>query len=72
MSRGRTARFLNIQPFGIEKAAAAAGHDPDILRMENLDTDIAPPPSAVAVTRDAVGRRDANSWLPFTGLGQLR
>jgi aspartate/methionine/tyrosine aminotransferase len=40
--------------------------------MENLDTDIAPPPSAVAVTREAVGRRDANSWLPFTGLGQLR
>ncbi|SLK12227.1 pyridoxal phosphate-dependent aminotransferase [Arthrobacter sp. P2b] len=72
MSRGRTARFLNIQPFGIEKAAAAAGHDPDVLRMENLDTDIAPPPSAVAVTREAVGRRDANSWLPFTGLGKLR
>ena len=72
MPRGRTARFLNIQPFGIEKAAAAAGHDPDVLRMENLDTDIAPPPSAVAVTREAVGRRDANSWLPFTGLGQLR
>ncbi|TLM71600.1 pyridoxal phosphate-dependent aminotransferase [Pseudarthrobacter sp. NamB4] len=72
MSRGRTARFLNIQPFGIEKAAAAAGHDPEVLRMENLDTDVAPPPSAVAVTRQAVGRRDANSWLPFTGLGQLR
>lgn len=72
MSRGRTARFRNIQPFGIEKAAAAAGHDPGVLRMENLDTDIAPPPSAVAVTREAVGRRDANSWLPFTGLGQLR
>lgn len=72
MSRGRTARFRNIQPFGIEKAAAAAGHDPGVLRMENLDTDIAPPPSAVAVTREAVGRRDANSWLPFTGLAELR
>jgi hypothetical protein len=40
--------------------------------MENLDTDIPPPADAIAATRDAVGSREANSWLPFTGLPTLR
>jgi len=66
------ARFAGIEPFGIEAVAAAAGADPDVLRMENLDTDIPAPPSAVAATREAVGQDDANSYLPFTGLGVLR
>jgi aspartate/methionine/tyrosine aminotransferase len=70
--RGRTERFREIQPFGIDRVAAAAGDAPDVLRMENLDTDVPPPPSAVAATRDAVGTDDANSWLPFTGLAPLR
>ncbi|MGH2955062.1 MAG: pyridoxal phosphate-dependent aminotransferase [Solirubrobacterales bacterium] len=72
MPRGRTERFRDIQPFGIDKVAAAAGDAPDVLRMENLDTDVPPPPAAIVATRDAVGRRDANSWLPFTGLAPLR
>ena len=72
MPRGRTERFRDIQPFGIDKVAAAAGEAPDVLRMENLDTDVPLPPAAVAATRDAVGTDDANSWLPFTGLAPLR
>src|SRR3712207_5462545 len=72
MPRGRAKRFSEIQPFGIDRVAAAAGEAPDVLRMENLDTDIPPPPSAVAATRDAVGTDEANSWLPFTGLASLR
>jgi len=72
MPRGRTERFRDIQPFGIDQVAAAAGDAPDVLRMENLDTDIPLPPSAVAATRDAVGTDEANSWLPFTGLAPLR
>jgi aspartate/methionine/tyrosine aminotransferase len=66
------ARFAGVEPFGIEAVAAAAGTDPDVLRMENLDTDLAPPSAAVAATREAVGRDDANSYLPFTGLTVLR
>jgi len=65
-------RFRDIQPFGIDQVAAAVGDAPDVLRMENLDTDVAAPPSAVAATRDAVGTDGANSWLPFTGLAPLR
>lgn len=72
MPRGRTERFRDIQPFGIDEVAAAAGDAPDVLRMENLDTDVPAPRSAVAATREAVGSDEANSWLPFTGLALLR
>src|SRR5688500_1958242 len=72
MPRGRTERFRDIRPFGIDQVAAAVGDAPDVLRMENLDTDVPPPPAAVAATRDAVGTEGANSWLPFTGLAHLR
>jgi aspartate/methionine/tyrosine aminotransferase len=46
--------------------------DPHILRLENLDTDILPPPSAVSRTKVAVDDDDANSYLPFLGLDSLR
>lgn len=46
--------------------------DPDVLRMENLDTNILPPASAVSFTRNAVGDDDANSYLPFLGLDSTR
>jgi aspartate/methionine/tyrosine aminotransferase len=72
MPRGRTERFTDIQPFGIDQVAAAAGDAEDVLRMENLDTDVPPPAAAIKATRDAVGTDDANSWLPFTGLQPLR
>lgn len=65
-------RYEHVQPFDIDRVAAAADADPDILRMENLDTDLAPPACAVEVTRRAVGEDHANSWLPFTGLPELR
>ncbi|HZG50450.1 MAG TPA: pyridoxal phosphate-dependent aminotransferase [Thermoleophilaceae bacterium] len=69
----RLARRLDEIPgFGIDKVAAAAGDDPGILRLENLDTDLSPPAAALDATRAAVGRADANSWLPFTGKQELR
>ena len=52
--------------------AAAAGDDPAVLRLENLDTDLALPPGVVAATQDALGRDDDNSYLPFTGQEALR
>jgi aspartate/methionine/tyrosine aminotransferase len=65
-------RLRNIPGFNIDRVAAAAGDDPDVLRLENLDTDLAPPPEAVEATRAAVGTDDANSWLPFTGRDDLK
>lgn len=65
-------RLAQIPGFNIDRVAAAAGDDPDVLRMENLDTDIPPPQEAVAATRAAVGTDEANSWLPFTGRDDLK
>src|SRR5204862_7511501 len=65
-------RLNDIPGFNIDSVAAAAGDDPDVLRLENLDTDIAPPREAVEATRAAIGEDDANSWLPFTGRDDLK
>src|SRR5436309_16068284 len=65
-------RLKGIPGFSIDKVAAAAGSDPEMLRMENLDTDIPPPAAAVEATRAAVGTDEANSWLPFTGMSELK
>ena len=46
--------------------------DPAVLRMENLDTNVPPPASAIEFTRNAVVDDDANSYLPFFGLDSLR
>jgi aspartate/methionine/tyrosine aminotransferase len=65
-------RLEDIPGFNIDRVAAAAGDDPEVLRMENLDTDVPPPAAAVDATRAAVGEDDANSWLPFTGRDDLK
>jgi aspartate/methionine/tyrosine aminotransferase len=65
-------RMAGIPGFGIDRVAAATRDDPDVLRLENLDTDLAPPEAALRATREAVGTDDANSWLPFTGKQDLR
>jgi aspartate/methionine/tyrosine aminotransferase len=65
-------RLESIPGFNIDRVAAAAGDDPDILRMENLDTDIPPPTAALEATRAAIGEDEANSWLPFTGRDDLK
>jgi aspartate/methionine/tyrosine aminotransferase len=68
----RTRRMTEIPGFGIDRVAAAVGEDPDVLRLENLDTDLVPPEAALQATHEAVGEDDANSWLPFTGKADLR
>ncbi len=65
-------RLEGIPGFNIDRVAAAAGDDPDVLRLENLDTDIPPPAAALEATRAAIGEDEANSWLPFTGRDDLK
>ncbi len=67
-----TKRMMQIPGFGIDRVASAVGEDPEVLRLENLDTDLVPPEAALRATREAVGQDDANSWLPFTGKADLR
>ncbi|MBF8191459.1 aminotransferase class I/II-fold pyridoxal phosphate-dependent enzyme [Nonomuraea sp. K274] len=64
-------RFADVQPIGLDEVAEAAGADPDVLRMENLDTDVPPPPAAVTATTRALASGEGNSWLPLTGLPVL-
>jgi len=46
--------------------------DPEVLRLENLDTDLRPPQSAIEYTKKAADEDDANSYLPFFGLDITR
>lgn len=65
-------RLSGIPGFSIDKVAEKAGTDPDVLRMENLDTDLPPPAAVLHATQKAIGLDDNNSYLPFTGKEDLR
>ncbi len=68
------ARLKDIPGIGVDKMgdAADAQHNRNILRLENLDTDLRPPAQALAATHAAIDDDDANSYLPFTGQLALR
>ena len=67
-------RLQHITKIGVEEMGALADSldDPSVLRLENLDTDLRPPASAVAHTKRAADDDDANSYLPFVGLDSAR
>jgi aspartate/methionine/tyrosine aminotransferase len=52
--------------------ADLADKRPGSFRLENADSDLAPPADAVKATRDAVGVDRYNSYLPLHGLPELR
>jgi aspartate/methionine/tyrosine aminotransferase len=70
----RVSRLEKITGIGVDRMgnAADAAHDPEILRLENLDTDIPPPPISIEATRNSIGLDDNNSYLPFLGQDSLR
>jgi N-succinyldiaminopimelate aminotransferase len=69
----RPARLQHIAGIGVDRMGAIAdAKGRDLLRLENLDTDVPPDPEAVARTREAVGEDPANSYLPFVGNTRLR
>jgi aspartate/methionine/tyrosine aminotransferase len=67
-------RLEHITKIGVEQMGDLADSldDKDVLRLENLDTDLLPPQSALEFTRQAVHDDDANSYLPFFGLDVMR
>ncbi len=67
-------RLDHITKIGVEVMGDLADKlsDPEVLRLENLDTDLRPPQSAVDFTKRAVDDDEANSYLPFFGLNPLR
>lgn len=68
------ARLRHIPGIGVDTMGDRADRagDPDMLRLENLDTDIRPPACALRVTKAAVDSDAANSYLPFQGAWELR
>ena len=67
-------RLKDVPGIGVDKmgAAADAAASGEILRLENLDTDLRPPAAAIEATKRAVEDDDANSYLPFLGQHDLR
>ena len=67
-------RLDHITKIGVEQMGDLADSldDPEVLRLENLDTNILPPAAAVDFTRNAIVDDDANSYLPFLGLDSVR
>ncbi len=68
-------RLEDVPGFDIDDVARAAGDDPEVLRLENLDVNLMGellPEEVKAATREAVGTFDANSYLPFIGKTDLR
>jgi aspartate/methionine/tyrosine aminotransferase len=67
-------RLRHIPGIGVDTVgdAADAANDASMLRLENLDTDLRPPPAALHATRTAIDQDVANSYLPFQGQHALR
>lgn len=70
----KVTRLKEIPGIGVDKMGnlADAAQDPEILRLENLDTDIPPPTIAIQATRLAIEDDKNNSYLPFLGQNSLR
>ena len=72
MNRSRPARLAHIAGIGVDRMGSLADHaGTDLLRLENLDTDIPPTEEALEFTRAAIARDCANSYLPFVGQDRL-
>lgn len=67
-------RTALMTPIGVERMGdvADALSNAEVLRLENLDTDLLPPQVALDTTREQVLDDDANSYLPFFGHDRLR
>ncbi|HAA24094.1 MAG TPA: aspartate aminotransferase, partial [Cytophagales bacterium] len=67
-------RLQHMTKIGVEQMGDLADQlqDSQVLRLENLDTDVPPPNHALEATRQAVGQDAANSYLPFLGSNALR
>lgn len=70
----RVSRLAQVPGIGVDRMgnAADAAHDTNILRLENLDTDIPPPSIAIETTKQAIELDVNNSYLPFLGQDELR
>ena len=67
-----SARARSVVRMTMADMAELADRRPGAFRLENADSDLAPPAHAVKATIEAVGRDRYNSYLPLHGLPELR
>lgn len=74
MSGPRPSRLAGLAGIGVDQMGSRADtfSGADVLRLENLDTDVRPNPAAVAATQAAIAEDKNNSYLPFVGQFRLR
>ncbi len=67
-------RLQGVPGIGVDRMGEAADGtaDPELLRLENLDTDLRPYRASLEATHAAIDDDDANSYLPFPGQERLR
>ena len=67
-------RLQGVPGIGVDRMGEAAdgAADPELLRLENLDTDLRPYRASLEATHAAIDDDDANSYLPFPGQERLR
>ena len=67
-------RLQGVPGIGVDRMGDAAdgAADPELLRLENLDSDLRPLAAVLEATRVAIDDDDANSYLPFPGHERLR
>jgi N-succinyldiaminopimelate aminotransferase len=70
----RASRLQHLAGISVDRmgTAADAARDPEILRLENMDTDLRPPRAAILATHEAIENDACNSYLPFLGQDTLR
>ncbi|MBN9393276.1 MAG: pyridoxal phosphate-dependent aminotransferase [Chloroflexi bacterium] len=70
----RPSRLAGMTGIGVDKMGNLADQTggEDILRLENLDTDLMPHPAVLAATQAAILEDRNNSYLPFVGQTRLR
>ncbi len=67
-------RLKDVPGIGVDRMGQLAdlANDPEVLRLENLDTDVPPPKEAIQATINGVNKDENNSYLPFLGQNDLR
>jgi len=66
-------RVRHLVGIGVDATAELAdAAAPDVLRLENLDTDVRPLGEALEISKNEVSEDRANSYLPFFGADELR
>jgi len=69
-----TSRLRDIPAFAfeIDRIGAEIRDRPEVIRLDDLHTDLAPTPAAIEATKNDLAGEEANRYLPLTGRPELK